>query len=226
MPSARKDPSTRSRAGTPPRTRRRSGRPSDGPLAHGTRLLKAVALYEQLGASEAARRLGVSRRTIYNLLEEHARRLNAAGGSRNKLTQAFYERQDNWEAREKVRIRQQRFRERRKEGDTSTASRRGKRVARAGRIRVPEYLQERFNLMSRVRMLCPTLMQAMRHDAARQKAAFSGWDDEQVAALLFRAMRWKLIAEASELARALCTTWGLQQNAEERWMPALATEPD
>ncbi|MCU0625068.1 MAG: hypothetical protein MUF21_01085 [Gemmatimonadaceae bacterium] len=180
-----------------------------------------MALYRNDGASVAARELGVSRQTIYNLVAEYQRRLDAAGGSVNQFRAVFYERQDNWERRQGVRSRQQQFRERCKERASVAATGSGQVSQPRETHRVPEYLQERLSMLKRVRALCPAVMRAMREDAVRCGGTFIGWDDEQVAAVIFRVMRTPLISDASSIARALCLFWRVERNDLGRWIPEI-----
>jgi plasmid maintenance system antidote protein VapI len=201
--------------------RRERGRPADGPQAHFERVVAAHNLFEEVGATKAAQQLGVSRQTIYNLVAEFKRRVRAAEFCELRIQRAVDEREQNWQKRQSVRRRQQRYRERK----TTVAHEKGtvKRPVPTGArmTRVPEYLGDMFAHAKAVRSLCPTVMTAMRKDAATRGAAFDGWSDQHVASAVCTLMQWDYAAEFDVIGRALCQHWGVRCNDSGQWLPEL-----
>lgn len=201
--------------------RRPRGRPDDGPWAHFERMRRAKALYEEVGAPQAAKRLGVSRQSIYNLVVEFERRLLAAKNSMVVLEEEFESEQKVWEHRVGVRRRQQRFRDKRTKAAPTTGAAKPQRRAGSSGARVPHFLRGQLDHAKAVRALCPTLMNAMRNDAAIRGAAFAGWSDRQVAQAVCSIMRWDFFDELVQVGRALCLHWRVRQNERGNWIPEI-----
>ncbi len=224
------EPGPESSAGQPAAVagRRQRGRPSDGPLASGERMLDAVSLFRQKGATKAAEELGVTRQTVYNALRAYKKRMAAVAalGQPSDLHVILEDEQVRWRERQAPNARQRRYAARSKTQGGAMTTTRAVNAADKGRAsRLPAHLRHYVSQLKGRKRLCGALMTALRHEAGRHGRTFNGWTDARMAQELSRLTQRPVFDDLPRIARALCLEWGVRQNEFGYWIPDTLAPP-